>query len=148
MILHLGVIDFPYASAGGLSTGKVAEYLEHKYHIMETFYHIHEAKINSYLEDAIHNSLQTMLSGQEVLPDELFESANSSIKKDFSVFLYTGEMERLGIPGVPTKASQLRRSLRFKAKKAKATRPSFIDTGLYESSFIAWTEEEPDADNS
>jgi hypothetical protein len=48
------------------------------------------------------------------------------------------EMDRLGYPGVPTKASLDGVSHRFKNKRGAPGRPSFSDTGLYEDSFVAW----------
>jgi hypothetical protein len=71
-----------------------------------------------------------------------YGGATSEIEDRFKQFLSTGVMETLGFPGVPTQAALDRRagkkrSGRFK-KKRPSTGVSFIDTGLYQSSFRAW----------
>jgi hypothetical protein len=70
----------------------------------------------------------------------LDEQAMSSIARRFKDMLsqraYDGK-----IMGVPTKAAQAGVSHRFKKPYAKrASRPSFIDTGQYQASFVSWME--------
>jgi len=49
------------------------------------------------------------------------------------------EVEKLGIPGVPTKAALRGVNHRLKHPyRRRGARPSFVDTSLYMSSFKAW----------
>lgn len=151
--LHLGVQDLPYAYSEvrvfarrrparvqSTTTGDVAEILESKYHLMETFYEMHQADIARSVENALGGALENMLIGAPP-PDDPFAAASGDIKTMFSEFLLTGEAERVGIPGTPTKAAQAGVSHRFKHPYAqRAARPSFVDTGLLESSFTAWVD--------
>jgi len=140
-VLVLGVIDVPYDDRGGgtVTTSQVAQFLENKYHVMGTFVEVHKADIERRLIDSVNGALEDLFSGAPVR--DPYAEGVQGIKQDFSRFLYTAEMEKLGIAGVPTGAALKRRSLRFKDKKAKKVRPSFIDTSTYELSFRAWTKE-------
>lgn len=147
--LNLGVIDTPYANApraagskaqsGTQTTGDVAEWLEHKYHPMEIFFELHKEDVAHALEESVAGSLESLLMGAPVsgIPTD---EAMSAIEEKFKRFLSEKEMDALGIPGVPTKAAQEGTSRRFKGKRGSPGRPSFIDTGAYESSFKAWVE--------
>lgn len=147
-VLHLGVIDMPYNEAPGVghnsrktpneTTGDVAEILENKYHIMEVFFEEHKEGIAQDLEVSLAGALENLLMGApaRVAP---FGQASAKIENRFKKFLSEKELDRLGIPGVPTKASLMGTSSRFKGKKG-TPRPSFIDTGLYENSFKAWVD--------
>jgi hypothetical protein len=66
----------------------------------------------------------------------------AEIEERFKDFLSLQEMDKLGVPGVPTEAAKKGKSSRFKRRRSKggAPRPSFIDTGLYQSSFKAWVD--------
>lgn len=159
MILHLGVIDLPYSAppgggkrkkvaAGTQTTGDVAGWLEDKYHVMEVFYESHGAEIAEDLENSLAGAMENLLLGAPVkLSGQAFASAESKIAERFKTFLSSQEIETLGIPGVPTQAALDGVSHRFKnprfrmarGKKVKRDpRPSFIDTGLYQSSSIVW----------
>lgn len=140
MKLTLGVIEQPYQDSPGVTTGDVAEILEAKYHPMEIFYEVHQQEVADDLAEGFAGTLESMLKGAPVDPADLFLSGTAKIDAAFKNFLLTGEMESLGIPGVPTKAAVERRSLRFKKKRGPSKRPSFIDTGLYESNFKSWIE--------
>lgn len=154
MILHLGVVELPYsqaptrhrkASAGTLTTGDVAEFLEQKYHIMEVFSQIHGEDIGDELAKSLVGTMESLLMGAPTGIDP-FGAATSAIEDRFKKFLSLGEMDRLGYPGVPTqaaidRASGKRRSARFKrARPSNGPPVSFIDSGLYESSFKAWVD--------
>ena len=161
MILHLGVVDMPYANApkkhqrksGGTpneTTGEVAEILESKYGVMEQFFKANEAAIAASLENSIAGALENLLASKgsgltkQILagPSTGLGKAESDIKDKFNDFLSLQQVEALGIPGVPTKAALKGVNHRLKhpyASKNKR-RPSFIDTGLYENSFAAWFE--------
>lgn len=164
LILHLGVVDMPYsgkmaasvaehfsalqrgkplsrsAASASVTTGQVAEFLEAKYHVMETFYTAHSVEIGDAIADSLAGAFE---SAQMGAPRSLniFGKAEGRTKRLFSKFLESKEMDHLGIPGVPTRASLEGVSHRFKGRRAKGPRPSFIDTGLYETSFAAWIDQ-------
>ena len=54
-------------------------------------------------------------------------------------FISSGEMEKLGYPGVPTKAALMGVNHRLK-KKRGPRRVSFIDTGQYQANLTNWVE--------
>lgn len=164
MILHLGVIDIPYAHdpgatkkrgrkarkgaaagkpqrvAGGTqTTGDVAGWLETRYHIVEIFWHLHGAEIAVDLEDGLAGALETMLMGGP-LPTSLFNTAFDKIAERFKTMIDSKELHGIGYPGVPTRASIVGIRSRFK-NRLDPGRPSFQDSGLYETSFRAWTSE-------
>lgn len=138
MILHLGVVDVPYVDEGGKTTGDIAEILEAKYHVMGIFYEQHKEDIARALEVSVQGALENLLLGSPIGSNSL-GSAESEIKHLFSRFLESKEMDTLGYPGVPTQASLKGVSHRFKRKRGPV-RPSFIDTGLYETNFAAWVD--------
>jgi|SRR6185437_9647595 len=167
LTLHLGVVDIPYsdqqvattidiynalkagkplsktARRSSVTTGEVATFLEDRYHVMETFYEDKQPKIAELFADALAGEIESVMSGGEARPNLTLGAAMGEIKAMFSTFLTVGpptEAESSGIPGVPTQAALDGVSHRLKHPYAKGNprRPSFVDTGLYESSFIAW----------
>lgn len=149
-ILHLGVLDVPYQqarkkrakrTAATVTTGDVAEWLERRYGVMRTFYQQHEQEIADQLTQALVDASESMMMGAPVAGDP-FGAGTSQIEDGFKQFLALQEMDKLGVPGVPTAAAQAGVSSRFKKDKGRGPRPSFIDTGLYQSSFKAWIEDE------
>lgn len=163
MILHLGVIDIPYseppaagpkptkrprkrprksqaAKYGNITTGDVAEILEARYHVMELFWELHKNEVAEDLEGSIAGALETFLMGGPIDIDPV-GSASSKIEDRFKQMLATKELDSLGYPGIPTMAAQRGVSHRFKRPYVRrAARPSFIDTGLYQSSMKAWVD--------
>ena len=163
--LHLGVIDVPYghepgpkrlpkakagkqrprgksaaAQAGaGQTTGQVAEILEGKYHVIETFYELHEEEIAQDFADAMAGALENLFSGAPAVARP-YSAAEAEVTARFKRFLEQDEMAHTSTPGVPTRAARKGVNHRLKVKKG-VPRPSFIDTGLYQSSFIAWTDD-------
>ena len=147
--LHLGVTVIPYAGTpvpsspkvanGTQTTGDVAEWLEKKYGVFTAFYNRHEADVRAAVTESYAGAIENMLLGGPIGAPPLAQ-AGSEIKAAFSRFLESGEIETMGIEGVPTKAAIRRRSLRFKNKQAKGPRPSFIDSGTFEASFNAWAD--------
>jgi hypothetical protein len=149
----MGVIDLPYANApqktkkgkrkkrqkgATQTTGDVAEWLENKYHIMRIFFELHEKDIARLLEESMAGALENVLMGAPATPlPQAFAGAEQKINDMFQKFLDNKELERLGYSGVPTRAALEGKSARFKSGKGPR-RPSFIDTGLYESAFRAW----------
>lgn len=138
-VLHLGVVDVPYST--GQTTGDVASILEAKYGVMDHFARAHESDIAADLESSLEGELENLLLGAPRSSDP-FASATSKIEHRFRKFLSKKEMDRLGVPGVPTAASLAGYSKRFKQKqkKSRGPRPSFIDTGLYQANFKAWAD--------
>jgi hypothetical protein len=122
-----------------VTTAKVAQWLEDRYHIMELFYEENVDMIN----EAIHNSLVSVLrnlhAGSPASNTVGLGDATETIQQRFREFITLQEVELLGIPGVPTRRALEGRSLRFKNKRGPR-RPSFYDTGLYIQSFRVWTE--------
>jgi hypothetical protein len=149
LTLHLGVVDVPYAQPapgavghnkppGSQTTGDVAEWLEAKYHVMEIFAELHKDDIDEALADSAAGALENLLMGSPVGADA-FGAGQSKIEDAFRKFIDTKEMERLGYPGVPTKAALKGVNHRLKRKRGPS-RPSFQDTGLYEANFAAWVD--------
>jgi hypothetical protein len=161
-ILNIGVIDLPYAydqeveapiSKKGkarkktkkvqlsITTGEVAEYIENEYHVMETFYEVYQEKIIESLSEAILGDLDNTLNGRPPNPD-LFAPAAAEIELWFKRFLSTREIETVGVAGVPTQAALdgVNHRLKHPYSSSNARRPSFIDTGLYQSSVKVWIE--------
>lgn len=146
--IHLGVIELPYSHSIDLgkskssgkeitsSTGQVAEILESKYKVMQTFFKLHEEEIIHELEDALQGSFESLLMGAPP-PSNPFAAGTEKVEELFQRFLSNKEMDGLA-DGVPTKASLDGISHRFKSGKGPKPRPSFIDTGLYQSSFKCW----------
>ena len=140
-MLHLGVVDMPYSNAPGATTGDVAGYLENKYHIVEVFWELaisNGAPLLRHFENALSGELESIMMGKPPGANP-FAGGEDAIKVAFSKFLESRQMEALGIPGVPTRAAMEGVSHRFKNRRnPRGRRPSFVDTGLYESSFRAW----------
>lgn len=147
MKLHLGVVDIPYANmpeygataaTGTQTTGDVATWLENKYHIMESFYELHDAEIADFIANSAKGAMESVMMGVGT-PEEIKfdEKASEDIYDLFNKFIDSREIEGLGIPGVPTTAAKEGVNHRLKSKRGPR-RPSFRDTGLYEDAFKAW----------
>jgi hypothetical protein len=166
VILHLGVIDVPYAadayakprspkvtlgtakrgkvsapkpssSGGTKTTAEVAEILEDKYHVQELFFEERGADIAGALEQSMADALENLLLGAPPNVDATL-GATSAIDAMFKQFL-SGEGLNGIEPGVPTRAALMGVSHRFKHPYAhRGPRPSFIDTSLYVSNFKSW----------
>lgn len=163
IVLHLGVVDVPYANeaqpekvpqakkgkankpvkpktaSGTQTTGDVAEILEAKYGVMDTFAFARLPDIAKELEKSIAGSLETLMMGGR--PDaNPFRSAESAIAAMFKQFLATADIEHMGVEGVPTQAALdgVNHRLKHPYAKGNPRRPSFIDTGLYSQSFVCW----------
>lgn len=136
--LRLGVNDVPYAD-DGKTTGDVAEILEAKYGVMETFAEIHGQEIADDLAAAAAGALGDLLKGAPV--SHPFAEAENKIAKRFRDCLNSRELDGK-IAGVPTAASLAGVNHRLKRpyRKSNPVRPSFIDTGLYQASMAAKVE--------
>jgi len=156
--LHLGVVDVPYAhstapasgkkpptSPGStLSTGDIAEILEARYGIMETFFEMHAQEIADDMRDALQGKLEDILLGAPIdVGGELFTAGElGAIEEKFRKMLDNRELDGK-VAGVPTAAAQAGVSHRFLHPYAKRpSRPSFINTGQYQAAFRAWATEE------
>lgn len=163
--LHLGVLDLPYVEApppakkppkraprrprphkahakkfSNNTTGDVAEILEAKYHVMELFWELHQDDIAEDFADSLSGAIETFIMGGPVNFD-VTGTATSRIEDRFKQMLSLRELDALGYPGIPTAAAEHGVSHRFKrARQKRAARPSFVDTGLYASSFKAWVD--------
>ena len=129
--LILGVINEPYDNNDGeksTTTGKVARLLEDKYHVMETFYEANRQEVADMAAESLLGALEN-LEREGTVDADPFLDLTQGVTASFKKFLTTGQIEQLGIPGVPTQAS-----------KAGKDRPSFIYTGLYRASFFSWVE--------
>jgi hypothetical protein len=160
--LHLGVLVQPYRSdtyidrsgkkqrkskawaanskaAGAITTGDVAEILESKYGIMETFFNIHGEDIGEAAAESLGNSLEAYYMGQVVDP---WGEMTGAIESKFRRFIGSQEVERVGIEGTPTLAALMGVNHRLKHPYASGNprRPSFRDTGLYVDSFKSWVD--------
>jgi hypothetical protein len=149
MKLHFGVFDVPYrlapsrrqrkARAGTVTTSDVAGFLENKYGLMEAFFESQKDGIVGDLEEGLQGVLESFLMGAPPQLDA-FGSGVAKIEDRFKQFLSTQKAEQVGIPGVPTEAALAGVNPRLKRPHAKGNprRPSFIATGLFQSSFKAW----------
>ena len=134
--LHLGVVDLKYDEKD-VSTGDVAQWLENKYHIMEVFWEVEKDHVGDDMAEAARGALENLLLGAPV-SDNPFAAGFDDIKKRFDDFITLQQVEKLGIPNVPTQAALDGVSHRKKSRRTGKRRPSFLDTGLYVQSFLAW----------
>ncbi|OYV61587.1 MAG: hypothetical protein B7Z69_00550 [Actinobacteria bacterium 21-73-9] len=151
-VLRLGVVDIPYVrrptavavnraakgSGEPATTGSVAQILEDRYHVMEVFYETHAEVIGDQIANSIAGAIETLNMGGT--PADPFASAAEGLREQFHDFISSAAIEGLGIPGVPTKAALEGVNHRLKSGRG-LRRPSFRDTGLYQASFRAWTEQ-------
>jgi len=160
--IHLGVIDIPYqnppsqkkipqAKKGKANkpvhavkpteqtTGDVATWLENKYGVMERFVDLHQQDISHALEKSLAGALESLMMGAPATLSPL-GSAMSEIETLFKfTYLDKEEIVKTGAPDVPTEAAL--KGINHRLKKNKGDRrPSFIDTGQYQSTMKAWTE--------
>jgi hypothetical protein len=141
-VLHLGVLDVPYAD-GKVTTGEVATILEDKYHVIELFAEEMGADaIGEALAHSAKAAVEDLMSGAPQSSVHLTFEATEEIATAFRVFIDQKELDGV-VPGVPTAASLKGVNHRLKRPYAKANpiRPSFKDTGVYENSFRAWTDD-------
>ena len=155
--LCLGVTDAQtvYDYKGGQTVGDVAQKLEDEYHIMQTFAEMYQGNIAKMLESSVAGALESVLAGAPS-PRLRFEDATSQIETLFRQSLEVKAYDGI-LAGVPTKAAIEGVSHRFmnvynrasfvnkkgrkvKVKKRRPSRPSFIDSGLYQRSMAAWIE--------
>jgi hypothetical protein len=133
-------VKIPYDNKGGTAdTVEVAKILEAKYGLFTAFYALHESDIKQLLIDSLAGALENLHMGG-TSPANPFDASMQKLQALFRKFLYTGEVERMGIAGVPTQAALDGKSSRKKSKTYGTRRPSFIDTGTMELAFRSWIE--------
>jgi len=121
----------------GKTSGQVAEDLEKRYSIVETFYTLEEDFIVDKFETAYQSALDLGMTGTSW--DVVWDPAPTLVPR-FRRSLSGRRFDGI-IRGVPTQAAQKGVShLRADPYKLSPPRPSFIDTSLYQRSFTAWTE--------
>ena len=101
------------------------------------FFEVHKDEIAASLTEALRDAADAVMMGAPLAASP-YAAGTSLIEARFKRFLYSQEVERLGIPGVPTRAALDGINHRFKNPRTGKRRPSFIDTGLFEASFKAW----------
>lgn len=165
LTLHFGVIDIPYTykqqtltKKGKIAkrmrtikvsttTGEVADWIEEDYHLMEHFYEDNKDKIADELTKSLDGAMEAVLTGAPVIQDP-YGAATSELEDLFKKTLMMSGFDGR-IPGVPTVASGRVPSVRKGGvnhrlarpyAKSNPARPSFIDTGTFESSFKMWVE--------
>lgn len=160
--MHLGVTDIPYSwgqkKAGGISAAKamqaakkgtgtgggvttydVAVWLEKRYGVMEMFLDLRSKEIGAAIENGLAGAMETVMMGGPSQAGTAFASAGSEMEDLFKTALSSEAFNGLK-SGIPTRAALRGVSHRFKRPYVKRpARPSFIDTGLYQSSFRVWT---------
>jgi hypothetical protein len=154
--LNLGVLEVSYSDAHGKSgasdTGTVAEILEQRYHVMETFYESRKEKIAEWLAEAISDQIADIVSGGRPNRDP-FYAAMQNIEAEFRAFLDANEMAHIvsslseaerdyfigstgGFTGAGARGVNHRKKKPY--SKDNAARPVFVDTSLYQQSFRSW----------
>ena len=131
--LYLGVIDVPEPE--GNTTYGVGKILEEKYGLFSKFAESESNAIAHNLAESLAGALETLYMGQPV--QDPFIAGTEQIDQDFRHFLDIEKMAQLGVPGVPTGAALMGKSIRFKRKRGPR-RPSFIDSGILQTSFKSW----------
>lgn len=140
LTLHFGVLVQPYrAGRRAMTTYDVAQILEHKYGVMGAYFRVHQKDVVKAVESSMMGALEALAMGARVDP---WARGMGAIERGFRDFIASREVERVGIPGTPTKAAQRGQSQRFKSPRAggRASRSSFRNTGLYMTSFKAWAD--------
>lgn len=143
MKVHLGVVDMPYGYGDtSKTTFEVAEELEERYQLFTHFFDLHkDAIIREVGEDVAHALINHIQFG---VPLTQGPALLSETMREFNIFLESSEMEGLSIDGVPTHAALEGKNSRLKQEKGQR-RPSFIDGGLFKSSFIAWIDNDAES---
>ncbi|EBZ7585857.1 hypothetical protein EHB58_09485 [Salmonella enterica subsp. enterica serovar Hull] len=139
MKVCMGVIDMPYdyGDEPGKTTFEVAQDLEERYEIFAHFWDMHKDEIIQEAGEMLAYQLINHLRHKAQLPAMQMMGETGGI---FHRFLEAEEMAGLTINGnkVPTWAAIHGVDSRLKDKYTGQRRPSFIDGGLFKSSFVAW----------
>ena len=139
MKLHLGEDEVGYDYNPNKTTGEVAEVLEKKYHIMETFFDTYSQPVADDLANEMAARLERLMAGDQRLASPL-AGIGVRIEARFREFLWSYQAEAVGIPGTPTQWALEGRTNRRGAPRT-GRRQSFVDTKAYKDNFRAWVEE-------
>lgn len=153
MKLKLGVIEVPEPQ-GDITSYDLGKILESKYGLFSNFYKLHEKDIGEDIDSAFSKAVDSVMNGDERSAVGQIMKAGEKITDKLHNFISLREIEKMGIPGVPTEAALLGLSLRTKNDKpiGKAKkgvkykqvkgprRPSFMYSGVFEASLKAWIE--------
>lgn len=150
--LNLGVVDVAYSDAdGGKTTGEVAGYLEDEYHVMRTFLELYEDKIGEFLADAMAGEIESLAQGKPVtifgkgidthLGDRVIAgmSVNGKIEEAFRDYLDSGEWNRVSGQAIEAADAGVNHRKKSPYSSKNQSRAAFVDTGLYQAAFRAWT---------
>ncbi|AYL42248.1 hypothetical protein [Citrobacter freundii] len=142
MKVCLGVIDMPYDYGDtSATTYEVAEDLQEHYQIFTHFWETHVDDIVPEVGEAVGLALINHIKyGAPMHDGELL----GETMKAFNVFLEGEEMAGLSVDGVPTQAAMEGKNSRLKVERGER-RPSFIDGGLFKSSFVAWIDDDAES---
>lgn len=154
--IHLGVVDIPYAQAlqtagrpgkppapSRTTTGDVAQYIEARYHLMQEFAEARRDKISEVVLGAMRDRIEALHEGRGragggplLGPDDL-----GDIAEEFRRMIDDRAFDGL-VSGVPTEAARagVNHRLLHPYAKSNPARPSFVDTGLYQSMMRAWSD--------
>jgi len=155
-VLALGVLDVAYSDANGggaKTTGDVAQILEGRYAVIETFYESRKDKIAEWMAEAISDEIDHIVNGRRPNREPL-AGAMEQIEAEFRAFLDANEMAHLvagftdyerdyfisktgGFTGAASRGVNHR--LKNPYSSENPARVAFVDTGLYQQSFRAWT---------
>lgn len=106
---------------------------------MAAFYRVHEGMVAKAIESSLDGAMEALLMGKTVDP---WGRATQAIEARFKDFISSREAERIGLPGVPTKAALtgVNHRLAHPYRRSNPRRPSFRDTGLFMQSFKSWVD--------
>jgi hypothetical protein len=161
ILLHMGFVPTPYTSAtkvrpvisaereekrkksrgftGNMTADKVANILEGKYSIIETFQVVYEEDIKNIISDKFPEVIVNMIyegKYSSATTKSIMKDSAKQIERLFKQFLDNEEMNGM-MPGVPTKASLGKQRKRGKTNKQRA---SFEKSGIYRASFRCWAD--------
>lgn len=127
----------------GKNTREVAEELEAKYKIVETFVDMEEDFIIDILENSLADDVEKIIANLGKIPRTGISTRETDrIENKFRYYIQSEKFNGV-IPGVPTLASLrgVSHLLPQPYSRKNPSRPSFQDTGLYKSSFRVWVED-------
>ncbi|MCS4265021.1 hypothetical protein [Serratia sp. BIGb0163] len=142
MKVCLGVVDMPYDYGDtSATTYEVAEALQDNYQLFTHFWEEHQDTILPEVGEALAYSIINHIQhGAPLTSGELL----GETMRSFNIFLEREEMAGLAVDKVPTHAALEGRNSRLKVERGER-RPSFIDGGLFKSSFIAWIDNDAES---
>lgn len=133
----------PPNAGGGVTTGDVADRLERRYHLFQTFVTLYQSHIVGDIDASFMAALDTARIRRGRGADHALAAAAADIEDRFKTALSARAFDGR-IAGVPTRAAMRGVSHRFRNPYApRGPRPSFVDTGLFSASMRAWFVEVP-----